>query len=321
MNYQDELEKYDIETFGPMGEDNVKVLCPFHGDSNPSGEVHLSRGTFYCFSCHESASFTMYLSKTLDISYEEALAMTTEAERAESVLEDIEEIIFEEYDEEPFRYYSRKWFFEKFRPVLGTPGELYLRHRCIQRNSMQLFDVRWGETDEWEDRVIIPVYDWNGRLVTWVGRTVHGGVSPKTRKPRSGLMTLFGLNVLLAGSRRRHFPNLIIQEGEIDAMWTQQCGHRAVSTMGTSRLTARQVALLSRYADNAIFCYDNDPAGRYATGKGIQQLSEILPAYSVRLPVGKDPNDLTVDELNDCMKKIRDYKKSGLRSCPQSAIL
>ena len=296
MNYQDELEKQGIETHGMLGEDNVSVLCPFHGDTEPSGEVHISRGTFYCFSCQASASFPKYLAEALGITYREAVERVGDAERADSVLDEIEEL-FEDAVEEPFRYYQQKWFHDKFPPVIGTPGEEYMRGRKIVREMLRRFDIRWGTEGKWKDRVIIPVYDWNGKLVTWAGRHT-GDAQPKTRKPRSGLRTLFGLNMLLKRRPRGLFNRLIIQEGEIDSIWSQQCGYPAVSTMGTAKLTAEQLCLIQKYADTVVFCYDSDEAGRKATARGVHDLREIAPAYSVRLPRGKDPNDLSGDELS-----------------------
>lgn len=310
-DYSIELERHGIDTFGYTDnkQDNIWVICPFHGDENPSAEVHVTRGTFYCFSCHSTSSFAGYLAKEKGISLEEARRLLAEEERVQNILDNLDEFFFAGVaEQEKVRYIKRAWFEKKFKPIEGTPGERYMKKRKLFIETLQAFNVRWGEWDDetehvWDDRVIIPVYTDKGKLLTWAGRHIDGGV-PKTRKPHSGRATLFGLWNLVKGLQGKRLPYLAPVEGEIDAMWLQQCGVLAVSTMGTSDITDAQMALFYRYAERVVFSYDNDRAGRLATAVGVPKLRKLLPCYSVRLPEGKDPNELTVKEVRGIYSRI-----------------
>jgi len=300
VNYLLELERHGIDTYGMYGVDNVRVLCPFHGDEEPSAEVHTTRGKFYCFSCRKVASFAEFLAEVKGVPVADVRRMLLESERVSHVVENLEDFFFGGEEVEPVRYFKRAWFERTFRPIDGTPGEAYMRSRKLSIDILHTFGVRWGEHDEWEDRVIIPVRNTRGKLVTWAGRHVDGGI-PKTRKPQSGREALFGLDVLLSGPGR--LPYLILVEGEIDCMWLQQCGVPAVSTMGTSGITDQQAVLLYRHARRVVFAYDNDRAGRDATAAGIEAVRRYVPAFSVRLPEGRDPNDLSAAEVKKIFGK------------------
>lgn len=44
------------------GNDQIMALCPFHDNRNtPSFTMNLSKGLYYCFSCHESGNLQMFL--------------------------------------------------------------------------------------------------------------------------------------------------------------------------------------------------------------------------------------------------------------------
>ena len=96
---------------------------------------------------------------------------------------------------------------------------------------------------------------------------------------------------------------MILVEGEFDAIYLQQFGLNAVSTMGTSGLTDFQLSLLLKYAANVIISYDGDSAGRKATyGKKLKsgkikigsydKLKDLMPVEIVTLPEERDPNSL-----------------------------
>jgi len=141
--------------------------------------------------------------------------------------------------------------------------------------------------------VVFPIYTPEGKLLTWGGRTVNGGI-PKTRKKRSGRATLYGLWELQAESRLDY---LILVEGEFDCMYLQQCGYNAVSAMGTATLADKQVGLIKRYAKRAIISYDGDSAGIIGAKATEKILKEVLPTYRVKVPKGSDPNELAVEAV------------------------
>lgn len=66
MNVEDSLKLFNISYQKQV--EYFRVLCPFHDDSHPSGNLHHKTGKFNCFSCGKHSSFPVYLAKKLGVS-------------------------------------------------------------------------------------------------------------------------------------------------------------------------------------------------------------------------------------------------------------
>jgi len=106
-------------------------------------------------------------------------------------------------------------------------------------------------------------------------------------------------------------PLLIVTEGEFDAIYLQQHGVPAVANMGTSPMGAEKIRLLRHYAKKVVLSYDGDEAGQKAMhGDGKKRgelavLSQHMPTVSVHLPDGRDPNDLSEEEIEEIYGKYK----------------
>ncbi len=297
MNYRDMLERRGVNTFDGAGSSDFLITCPFHDDASPSLEVHKRTGVFYCFGCKESGSFVKLLAEIENIPLADAKRIMMKVDNADSVLSDIGAMLEDLGEEEKeLKYYSIKAFHKKYKPLAENKSGLgYVVNRGIERDEAAWFDLRWsGETGKWRDRVIIPIYTEAGKLLTYAGRTIRKDVKPKTRKikGRSPRSSLYGLWELIRYYGNIKFPYLIVVEGEFDALYLQQLGLYAVSTMGTMGLTGEQIYLLKRYSHAVVFSYDGDDAGRRAQAKGILKTKGFLPTLGIDLPDGYDPNEL-----------------------------
>lgn len=297
MKVVESLEKRGVE-YRQADPGEVLIQCPFHADNDPSCSVNTESGVFYCFSCKEAGNFTKLVARLDGVSYDVAKRRMLESEPEDDVLEDVFRALDEDdvEKETPLRYYSKKKFHSFFPSVLNTPGEEYLKGRRITEDTMKRFDLRWGVEGIMKDRVILPIYMSDGGLLSYAGRAIDPGKKPKTRKARSGLRTLYGMYELLETSYDR-FPCIIVTEGEFDAMYLQQCGLKAVSTMGTAGITEQQLLQLYLHTDTVVWSYDGDDAGRSAQAKAIEKSKRFLKTDSVVLPDGKDPNELTDKEV------------------------
>lgn len=277
----------------------VLINCPFHGETNPSLSVNLAKGVFHCFSCKESGPFAKLIAEFDGISFDKAKAMLEVGEGDEVMLKAMMRTL-EGYAEEekagPKRFSIKA--FHKFFPPVGPKGLNYLEGRGISRETAERFDLRWGESGVMQGRVVFPIYDSYGKLLSYGGRTVSDQ-KPKTRKARSGLDTLYGLRELLKaeGEHYQPFPCIIMVEGEFDAMYLQQHGYAAVSTMGTAALTPHQKLLLKTFAKLVVWSYDGDDAGRNAQVKAIDTTRRFMSTVSIKLPEGRDPNNLSEKEI------------------------
>jgi DNA primase len=165
--------------------------------------------------------------------------------------------------------------------------------------------------DRFRDRVMFPISDWRGRVIAFGGRALEKDVAAKyLNSPETPLFhkgaTLYNIAtarqaVHNAGKSTPSAPEnfsarVIAVEGYIDVIAMVTAGYEAtVAPLGTA-LSAEQLALAWRMADEPILCFDGDDAGRRAAYRAIDiALPLVKPGKSLKLaalPDGQDPDDL-----------------------------
>ena len=110
----------------------------------------------------------------------------------------------------------------------------------------------------------------------------------------------------------------MIVEGYTDALMAHQSGfENVVASLGTA-LTPHQVAVVTRYAKRIALAYDVDAAGEKAGTFGATALEELIRQLApdesgvelddvrvVRLPAGKDPDEVLRDEPDRWREEVR----------------
>ena len=165
--------------------------------------------------------------------------------------------------------------------------------------------------DRFRDRVMFPISDWRGRVIAFGGRALDKDVpakylnSPETPLFHKGA-TLYNIAAARAAAHNagkaahcegENFAGRVIAvEGYIDVIAMVTAGFDAtVAPLGTA-LTADQLALMWRMADEPILCFDGDDAGRRAAFRALDlALPLVAPGKSLKLaalPDGQDPDDL-----------------------------
>jgi DNA primase len=165
--------------------------------------------------------------------------------------------------------------------------------------------------DRFRDRVMFPISDWRGRVIAFGGRALEKDVPAKyLNSPETPLFhkggTLYNIAAARtavhnaeksAASGHENFSGRVIAvEGYVDVIAMATAGFEAtVAPLGTA-LTADQLALMWRLADEPILCFDGDGAGRRAAYRALDlALPLVKPGKSLRLaelPDGQDPDDL-----------------------------
>jgi DNA primase len=153
--------------------------------------------------------------------------------------------------------------------------------------------------DRFRDRVMFPISDWRGRVIAFGGRALEKDVAAKyLNSPETPLFhkgaTLY--NIAAARKAAHDGAAVIAVEGYIDVIAMVTAGYEAtVAPLGTA-LTAEQLALMWRLADEPTLCFDGDDAGRRAAYRAVDvALPLIKPGKSLKfaaLPDGQDPDDL-----------------------------
>jgi DNA primase len=164
--------------------------------------------------------------------------------------------------------------------------------------------------DRFRDRVMFPIADWRDRVIAFGGRALDKDVAAKyLNSPETPLFhkgaTLYNIaaarKAAHAGQSAHGAPEnfsarVIAVEGYIDVIAMVTAGFDAtVAPLGTA-LTAEQLALMWRMAEEPILCFDGDGAGRRAAYRALDLALPLLkPGKSLKLaalPDGQDPDDL-----------------------------
>ncbi len=150
-----------------------------------------------------------------------------------------------------------------------------------------------GYYDTFRNRVLFTITDPQGRCIAFGGRVLDDSLPKYLNSPESGIYhksdVLYGLD--LAKQAVREKGCVYIVEGYFDHLALYKAGFKnVVATCGTA-LTASQIKLLKRYADQIFTLFDADAAGKKATFRAMDLFLESnFPARVVTLPEGEDPD-------------------------------
>jgi DNA primase len=132
--------------------------------------------------------------------------------------------------------------------------------------------------DRFRDRVMFPILDARGNVIGFGGRVIGKGEPKYLNSPETPLFEkgreLYGL--YQARRAIRDANQVIVVEGYMDVVALAQHGvENAVATLGTAT-TPVHVSKLLRLADNVVFCFDGDEAGRRAAWRALEVSIPVL---------------------------------------------
>jgi DNA primase len=155
--------------------------------------------------------------------------------------------------------------------------------------------------DRFRDRIIFPIADGRGRIVSFGGRAMDEKARAKyLNGPDTPLFDKGRLLYGLAEARKLLHGGgedgaLVVVEGYMDVIACQRAGVAAVAPMGTA-LTEAQMELLWRLHREPTLCFDGDRAGMQAASRAIDRALPLLgAARSFNFAIvagGKDPDDV-----------------------------
>lgn len=169
-----------------------------------------------------------------------------------------------------------------------TPHEIYEAGLARMRDNGTYYDVFH------DGRVIFPIINVQGNTIGFGGRVLEGdgGGMKYLNTPETDVFkkkeNLFGLNY----AKNDKSGQMILMEGYMDVISLHQAGiGNAVASLGTA-FTPEQARLLKKYAGKAILCYDTDQAGKRATLRAGEILTEAeLKTKVMSVTDGKDPDE------------------------------
>ena len=154
--------------------------------------------------------------------------------------------------------------------------------------------------DIYNDRIMFPLYDINGKVVGFSGRIYTSGKDNKYVNTKETPIFKKGeclYHYHIAKEQVRISKNLIIMEGFMDVIRASTINVKnTIALMGTA-LTTEQILLIKRLSNNIILCLDGDEPGRKAAYKiGEMFLKENIEVKVITLPNDDDPDSFILKE-------------------------
>ncbi|MBU4277095.1 MAG: DNA primase [Proteobacteria bacterium] len=311
----------------------LKGLCPFHGDTDPSFIVNRERGTWHCFGCGEGGNVFTFLMKDEGLTFPEAVKRlaeqygvhlptperTPEQKRQDQhrgrllrVMELAGNFFVQQLaapSGEPARRYLLEqrglrpqvikdfglgWApdaWEGLRRFLGSQG--VPEALAIESGMLVARDKGDGCYDRFRGRVMFPIADVSGRMVSFGGRVLGGGEPKYLNGPETLLFkksaTLYNLERARPFMRKK--DRALVVEGYFDVITLAAMGFgETVAPMGTA-LTPQQVRRLKGQASRLVLVFDGDQAGVRAARRSLPLcLAEGVQPEVLLLPTGEDPD-------------------------------
>ena len=341
---------------------NFWGCCPFHGEKTPSFAVNPAKNMFYCFGCHEGGDIFKFIMKMESCDFMEALKLLAARygipvpERQKTAVE----IRREKHRERIYETNATACRFYQaclLKTPYGKGALAYLNGRGISQEIISSFSIGYaldsftsllsnlgrhgykGEEllaaglvaegrqqlyDKFRNRVMIPIKDPKGKIVGFGGRVLDNSTPKYLNTAETEWFNkrrlLFAMDVAYKAIRSSR--QAIVVEGYMDAISLHAAGiSNVVASMGTA-FAAEQAKLLKRVADEVVFCYDSDSAGRKASVRAVSiARTEGLKVRIAGVPEGKDPDEYVRRYGKEAFLKVLSEAREGIDFQIEETIL
>lgn len=169
----------------------------------------------------------------------------------------------------------------------------YLRKRNISPQLARYFQMGFCQYGIMKNRIAIPVFDIQNRIVAYCGRAVEQDIYPKYLFPKNFNKSchLFNIQHITphAPHALQHQKPVFIVEGFFDCIHLVKLGFDAVALMGSS-ISQQQLTLLKEINRFYILMLDGDDAGKKATITISNKMAQFkLTFKTVYLTLVKEP--------------------------------
>ncbi|MFN3228455.1 MAG: DNA primase [Asticcacaulis sp.] len=315
-------------------------LSPFSKEKTPSFYVNDEKGFYHDFSSGKHGDIISFLQEVERLSFVEAIEkLASEAGMALPAPDPrAQEVAARQQSLGDWLELAAKWFAAQLRR--NGPGanaaRAYLERRGLPVADWERFGLGYAPAertglkdaltqrgasvadlveagllitpegggapyDRFRDRIIFPITDHRGRIVSFGGRALNpddkakylnGPETPLFHKGR----TLYGLpEALKILGAAETGAALVVVEGYMDVIACQRASIAAVAPLGTA-LTEEQIEALWRRHPEPTLCFDGDKAGLRAAARAMDRAMPLLkPGKSLKFALvtgGKDPDDV-----------------------------
>jgi len=311
---------------------NHMGLCPFHNERSGSFSVSAQKQLFHCFGCGESGNVFSFVMKIENFGFLDAVKFL--AERINYNLPALGSAASANVAEKNQMYdayrLAARYYYDLLQEPQGRVATAYLDERnitvaarrkfglgvaasgglgdmLVQKGYSADFLVKAGlimqdnrdssrHYDRFRNRLMFPIFDVSGKVISFGGRILGEGQPKYMNSPETPIFdksrTLYGLNY----ARQAKTDTMILVEGYMDVIALYQVGFtNTVAALGTA-FTPNAARILSRYCKTTIVLFDGDAAGIKAALRATEHLySAGIAARVATLPGAKDPDEYIIN--------------------------
>ncbi|MCS7280318.1 MAG: DNA primase [Desulfobacterota bacterium] len=297
---------------------NFVGLCPFHKEKTPSFTVSPEKQLFYCFGCQTGGNAINFMMKVENLDFHDATeaiareygiplkdwkAKTSSVYDAlaellvfyqrclknnETALNYLKERGIDPATQEEFKLGFSGKEIDEFLSTSNIPKDVFLSTGIFKISEKGIQDIFRG-------RIIIPIFDVNGKVIGFGGRSIDDRLPKYINSPESSVFSkrnvLFGLDKAKKYILEKNLA--IIVEGYFDVISLFRCGLKnVVASLGTA-ITEEQIRRLKNYTENITLMLDPDDAGIKSALRAMDIFSSLnVNGEMVLLPEGEDPDSL-----------------------------
>jgi DNA primase len=319
-----------------------QARCPFHDEKTPSFTVSPQKQFYHCFGCGAHGTAIGFLMNYEGFEFVDAveelarlvgLEVPREASAAPRPAQGLYDLMagVAAWYQEQLKQSTEAIEYLKSR---GLSGEIAARFEIgyapsgwdgllkkagtdekrvgLLKRAGMLSEGKSGVYDKFRNRIMFPIHDRRGRVIAFGGRALSDDGPKYLNSPETELFhksrELYGL--YLARKSEAKLERILVVEGYMDVVALAQFGLRnCVATLGTAT-TGDHAELLFRAADEVVYCFDGDEAGRKAAWRALEatlpRLREGRQARFLFLPEGEDPDSMVRREGADAFgERIR----------------
>ena len=309
---------------------NYSACCPFHNEKSPSFTVSPTKQFYHCFGCGAHGTAIGFLMEYQGVSFVEAVQDLAKnvglvvPQEARDVDKPAQKVVvgLQESLQQAANYYKAE--LKKSQRAID-----YLKNRGLSGQIAAKFQIGYAPAgwqnlqsvfphyesealttaglvvendqrrryDRFRDRIMFPIHDQKGQVIGFGGRVINPEDTPKYyNSPETPVFQkgheLYGL--FIARRAIRDAGRALVVEGYMDVVALAQYGiEYAVAALGTAT-TPYHIAKLMRQADEIVFCFDGDNAGRTAAWRAavnaLPALTDGLKLTFLFLPQAHDPD-------------------------------
>ena len=304
-------------------------LCPFHSEKTPSFAVNDQFQNFRCFGCGASGDILIYVQRTENLDFVEALTKLADDKGIEisldgvdssvdyrslrALLKDAANFFHREFKKLPEDHVAVKEVTDR-----GLSVKAMLYGYAPDGNALYKFLSSQGYTDElivqagvcaksdksgrvfdfWQGRLMFFVTDITGKPIGFSGRQLFEDSRGKyVNSPETPLFYKSSSLYNVQNAKTDAFSEKVVHvtEGQFDVGAFVESGMKnTVASLGTA-FTEKQGLICRRLVGSdgrIVFCFDGDQAGIDAAVKVFKHIPSIhAQSYVVNFPDKQDPCD------------------------------